>query len=185
MPLALSGADDEQMQMRYGVVWREGTFPPATGALELLPHELRLDGLADSRPTARKIPYDGLVGVRVGRSPRERIDGRPTVILERRTGLPITITTVAQPGAVGEIVERLAALQLGAEGTRRTAIVVPIEEAARDDVRNLLEAGPHSTPRSWQGRRVGHPAPDRDEDEPRESRSSSATPASCSTSSSW
>jgi hypothetical protein len=99
------------MQKRYGVVWRDGLFSPlATGKLELMSRDLRLDGLMDSKPTGQTIAYEDLVGVRVGRSEPERIDGRPTVILERRTGSRITLTTVAQPSLVGEIVERLAAL---------------------------------------------------------------------------
>jgi hypothetical protein len=72
--------------------------------------DLRLDGLVDSQPTGETIAYDELVRVRVGRSDTERIDGRPSVILERRKGSPITLTTVVQPSLVGEIVERLAAL---------------------------------------------------------------------------
>lgn len=98
------------MQKSYGVVWREGLLPLATGMLELRPRDLRLEGLAESRPATQTIPYEDLAGVRVGRSSTERIDGRPTVILERRTGLPLTLTTVAQQTLLGEIVERLTAL---------------------------------------------------------------------------
>jgi hypothetical protein len=97
------------MKTSYGVVWREGESPLATGKLELLPLGIRLDGL----DAARDIPYELLANVRVGRQASERIDGRPSVVLERRSGAPVTISTVAKPSLVGEIVERLAALQLG------------------------------------------------------------------------
>ncbi len=140
-----SGADDGQMRS-YGVVWREGAQPPATGKLELLPRRLRLEGLVDAQPTTREIDYDGLSAVRVGRAAADRIDGRPTVILERRTGLPITIATVAQPSFVGEIAERLTALQLGAEAARRTAFIVPLKEGSHEAVRALLDAGPPFDP---------------------------------------
>jgi hypothetical protein len=103
------------MHKSYGVVWREGSLPLAAGMLELRSSHLRFEGLADSRPATRTIPYEDLAGVRVGRSSSERIDGRPTVILERRTGLPLTLATVAQQTFVGEIVERLTALQRAAE----------------------------------------------------------------------
>jgi hypothetical protein len=103
------------MQKSYGVVWREGSVPLAAGMLELRQRDLRFEGLAGSRPTTQTIPYEDLAGVRVGRSSGERIDGRPTVILERRTGPPLTLATVAQQTLLGEIVERLTALQLAAE----------------------------------------------------------------------
>ena len=138
------------MRKSYGVVWREGMLPLATGTLELLPRALRLEGLADSRPTAREIAYEGLVGVRIGGA-ADRIDGRSTVILERRTGLPITIATVPQPSLVGEIAERLTALQLGPEATRRTALVIPLKKEAHEAVRRLLEAGPPFDPEQTTG----------------------------------
>jgi len=125
-------------------------LPLATGTLELLPRALRLEGLADSRPTAREIAYEGLVGVRIGGA-ADRIDGRSTVILERRTGLPITIATVPQPSLVGEIAERLTALQLGPEATRRTALVIPLKKEAHEAVRRLLEAGPPFDPEQTTG----------------------------------
>ena len=144
-------ADHARMEIDYGVTWREGALPPATGKLELLPRELRLEGLAESCPVVREIPYDGLAAVRVGRSAAERIDGRPTVVLERRAGVPITIATVAQSGVVGEIVERLASLQSGATATRRTAIVLPLRKGAAAAVRALLEAGPPFDPEELPG----------------------------------
>jgi hypothetical protein len=97
------------MRTSYGVVWREGKEPLVAGKLELRPSGIRLDGLDGSRD----IPYGLLAGVRVGRLAGERIGGRPSVVLERRRGAPVTIATVAKPSLVGEIVGKLAALQLG------------------------------------------------------------------------
>src|SRR5215210_180134 len=138
-------------RMDYGVTWEEGALPPATGKLELLTHELRLEGLANARALCREIPYDELAAVRVGRSAAERINGRPTVVLERRSGAPITIATVAQSGVVGEIVERLATLQSAATGTQRTAIVMPIRKNAAAALRALLQAGPPFDPEALEG----------------------------------
>jgi hypothetical protein len=135
------------MRTSYGVVWREGASPLATGKLELLPRGIRLDGLEGSQ----EIPYELVAGVRVGRSTGERIDGRPSVVLERRTGAPVTISTVAKPSLVGEIVERLAALQLGEDLARRIAVVLPIKPEAHDAVRELLESGPPFDPEQMTG----------------------------------
>jgi hypothetical protein len=104
-----TGAQDGNMQKRYGVVWRSGSLPLSTGMLELRSRDLRFEGLSGSRPAEQTIAYADLAGVRVGRASSERIDGRATVILEQRVGPPVTLTTVAQPSLLGEIAERLTA----------------------------------------------------------------------------
>src|SRR5205823_6284446 len=145
MPAARTRAHDREVQS-YGVVWQEGGLPLATGRLELLARGIRLDGRADSRRCSRELSYESLVAVRVGRAAAERLCQRPTLILERRSGLPIRIATVTQSSLVAEIAERLAALRLGAEAERRLAVVVPLREGAAEAVRTLLEAGPPFDP---------------------------------------
>ena len=134
------------MHTSYGVVWRDGEGPLARGKLELLPRAVRLEGLTGTEPTTREIAYDYLSEIRVGRSTEERIDGRPSLVLEPRSGETISIASVAQAGVVAELAERLAELQLGAEGPHRIAVVVPIRAEAREAVRSLLEAGPPFDP---------------------------------------
>jgi len=135
------------MQRTYGVVWREGTEPLAAGKLELLANGLRLDGIDGSE----EIAYEDLSAVRIGRTSGERIDGRPSVVLDRAFGDPVTIATVAQPSLVGEIAERLAAMQLNASTPRRLAVVVPIKPDAVDEVRDLLAEGPPFDPEDIPG----------------------------------
>jgi hypothetical protein len=103
------------MRTSYGVVWREGDGPLGRGKLELLPRAVRLDGMTGSEPTTREIAYDSLTGFHVGRSPAERIDGRPSLVLARRLGDAFAIAGVAQAGVVAELAERLATLCLGAQ----------------------------------------------------------------------
>ena len=95
----------------YGVVWRVGNRPLARGKLELLPHSLQLEGMAGSQPASREIVYDHLSEIRIGRSASERIDGRPSLVLAPHSGDTVSIASVAQPGIVAEIAERLALLQ--------------------------------------------------------------------------
>ena len=99
------------MRTSYGVVWREGSLPLASGKLELLPRAVRLDGMVGAVPTTRQIPYELLSEIRIGRSAVDRIDGRPTLVLASRTGNHYAIASVAQAGVIAEIAERLAALQ--------------------------------------------------------------------------
>jgi hypothetical protein len=130
------------MQRTYGVVWREGASELATGKLELLASGARLEG----RETSRDIPYVGVSGIHIGRRPEERIDGRPSIVLERFGSPTVTIATVAQPSLVGEIAERLAALQFDAAVPRSIALVVPLKPGSREAVRALLAQGPPFDP---------------------------------------
>jgi len=115
------------MRTSYGVVWREGAHPLARGKLELLPRAVRLDGMTGTEPTTREIPYDYLSEIRIGRAPEDRIDGRPSLVLEPRSGETLSIASVAQAGVLAEIAERLSALQLGTEGRRRLAVVLGLD----------------------------------------------------------
>jgi hypothetical protein len=134
------------MRTSYGVVWREGRSPLARGKLELLPRTMRLEGMTGSEPTTREIAYDYLSEIRIGRSPAERIDGRPSLLLAPRTGDTLSIASVAQSGVVAEIAERLSALQFGEDVSRRIAVVLPLKEDAHEAVRTLLAAGPPFDP---------------------------------------
>ena len=147
-PDALSAplADPSSMRTSYGVVWRDGHKPLARGKLELLPRAIRLDGMSGSDPASREIAYDYLSEVRIGRSPAERIHGRPSLMLEPRTGDTLAIASVTESGVIGEIADRLAALQLGTEGRRRIAVVLPLLEEAQHAVRELLANGPPFEP---------------------------------------
>ena len=96
------------MRTTYGVVWREGEEPLARGKLELFPLSLRLDGLAGSAQVALEIPYSELEVVRTGRSTGDRLNGHPTLLLERHHAEPVAIAAVAQAGVVAELTEHLA-----------------------------------------------------------------------------
>jgi hypothetical protein len=130
------------MERTYAVVWREEGAPLNSGKLELRAQGLRLEG----RGGRQEIPYQRLSGVHVGRIAAERVNGSPSVVLERIGHLPITIATVAQSSLVGEIAERLAAFQLGAVAPRRLTLVLPLKPGAEDSVRRLLAQGPPFEP---------------------------------------
>ena len=137
----------EQMERSYGVVWREGSGTPITGKLELLPRAMRLEGLDGSR----EVPYEELEAVRVGRSASDRINGGPTVVVERRRNDPITLATVARPSLVGEIAERIAELRFGAQMSHRLVVVLPLKPDAHASVGRLLKQGPPFDPAAIKG----------------------------------
>jgi hypothetical protein len=137
---------DHGMRKSYGVVWRSDESAPAVGRLGILPLGLVLEGLVDGEGAQTEIRYEDVEAVRVGRGRDERIEGRPTVVIERRTGPRVLVSTVAQQSLVGEIVEGLAALQLGTPATTRTAVIIPTKPESRDAVAGLLAAGPPFDP---------------------------------------
>jgi hypothetical protein len=111
-----SHGDTVAMRITYGVVWQEGEAPLSRGKLELLPGALRLDGVTGSAPAVREIPYDELSAVRVGRAGAERLDGRPTLVLDLVSGTRVVVASVAQSGIAAELVERLTSATVGAGG---------------------------------------------------------------------
>jgi hypothetical protein len=97
------------MRTSYGVVWCEGEEALSRGKLELLPRAVRLDGLTGSDHAVREIAYGDLASVHVGRSKAERLNGRPALVLERRSGPSIRVAAASQSWVVNELVERLVA----------------------------------------------------------------------------
>ena len=95
------------MRTRYGVVWREDGGPVASGKLEFLQRALQLEGLCRRMPAIRTIAYTDIVGVRRITHGEVTVDGRPTVILELRSGARVDIASAVTGRLVGELVVRL------------------------------------------------------------------------------
>jgi hypothetical protein len=95
----------------YGVVWQENDRAPVAGKLELDSVRLRLDGKNHDHLAVCLLPICDLIGVRVGRERCDRLDDRPTLLLERSNGDTIRIAALAQAGIVAEIAERLAGFE--------------------------------------------------------------------------
>lgn len=132
----------------YAVVWREGDAPVNAGKLELGESGLSLHGSrANGALARRRIRYDELVQVRIGRSPSDRINGDPSVILDQRVGPPIIIGAVRGLGVVFELGDLL--VELTAETAASASclvVVVPIKRGAGEQARRLIEAGPPFEP---------------------------------------
>jgi hypothetical protein len=95
----------------YAVVWQQGARSFA-GRLELGPTAMRFEARASRDPgtsVVTEVPYDAIAGVRVDRYGDDRLFGLPTLVLDRRTGDPIRVAGVVQPGVVAELAEHLVA----------------------------------------------------------------------------
>jgi hypothetical protein len=98
------------MYTSYGVIWRDGVLPLARGKLELLAGTIKLTGIAGSEDIAREIRYEDLATVHVGRSSVDRLNGLASLVLQPILGDRLTLSPVGQPGALGELAQRLARL---------------------------------------------------------------------------
>lgn len=133
------------MDERFAVVFRVGPAQ-AAGPLVVEQDRLLLNGRATSRELELEIPFSGISAVRVGRRPHERIDGHPTLLLER-DGLPTVRVAPLGVAQLTEIVELLVSLtQLTREDV--LAVRVPLKPGCVERARTLLEQGPPLDPAS-------------------------------------
>lgn len=89
----------------YAVLWSEASGPVRAGKLELGKEAIRLEGAA-----ARTIPYAEIDHLRVARGLAERIQGRPSLVLDLVAGSKLRIGSIAGPGTLHELAEKLLAL---------------------------------------------------------------------------
>lgn len=129
------------MRQTYGVVWRRGTTPVARGRLELEGPTLRLIGTDGRDVVTEEIRYEDLNGVHVGRRPDERIRGRTSLVLELPGQEPLSFTSITEPGVIGELTDRITALQRSHE-SHRAAVVLPLFQGSSDVAKRLLAEGP-------------------------------------------
>ena len=132
------------MRPSYAVVWREAESARFAGKLELDGKSLRLEGSdREGSPAQIRIPFEELAVVRIGRSPVERMDGRPCLILELRSGSAFSVDAVGGTGVVAEIGQLLAELvaeRRAAAGP--TTVILPIKPEMQARVRALIRQGP-------------------------------------------
>jgi hypothetical protein len=102
------------MSRTYAVTWEEPDLPRHAGKLELGEHELRLEGRNNgSPPRTVLVPYEELVDLRHAPS-WQRLDGRPTLVLDRGAGGAILLASIAAPGSLSEIADELTELRSAA-----------------------------------------------------------------------
>ena len=131
----------------YGVVWQTADELVATGKLTLERDWIELNGRRrDDHLAVQRIAYGEVVGVRIAHAPDERMNGGPTLILDRHSAAPVRIGTLG-PGLLGELADLLARLS-GEENEQleRVLVVVPLQEASRERARGLIEQGPPFDP---------------------------------------
>jgi hypothetical protein len=126
----------------YAIVWREDDRPSHAGKLELRARGLRLEGNGESW----EVPFEDIASLRVGRGSDDRLVGRPALVVERRNGRALRIATMAEVGALAELVERIAGFGVHEASSKRLLVVAPLRPGSREQVRALLQQGPPFDP---------------------------------------
>ncbi len=105
------------MGSSYAVIWRDGEGWPVAGKLELTGAGLLLEGQgAEGEVVQVLLASAELAAVRVGRAPPERVNGCPSLILERHRGPPLHLSPLSDLGLVLELGEMLAVLLAATDG---------------------------------------------------------------------
>jgi hypothetical protein len=136
------------MQVTYAVTWEEPDGSPGSGRLELGTDTLLLEGRNGGASVTRAFPYRNMSGLRVARGANERLQDRPTLIVDLVGGRTLRIAGVAQPGIVSELASRLNTLRHDRRVWERLALVVSLKPGARPKAESLLAKGPPFDPAS-------------------------------------
>jgi hypothetical protein len=131
------------MKTTYAVTWQEPDGHVYSGKLEVRPTSIGLEGANGEGAKAKIVPFEELIGIHIGRSTGDRLEGRPSLVLDLQRG-SVKIASVAQPGILSEIAEQIASFTRGRQAT--LAIVVPIKPEAREQAGRLLAEGPPFDP---------------------------------------
>lgn len=132
--------------MTYAVSWQEPDGSPGSGRLELGADALLLEGRNGGSAMSHAFPYRDISGFRVAQGSHERLQDRPTLIVDLGAEGPLRIAGVAQPGIVSELASRLAAVRHDTRRSERLALVIPLKHGAKPKAESLLAHGPPFDP---------------------------------------
>jgi hypothetical protein len=109
--------------MSYAVVWQddqsEAVAPVYAGKLELGERRLRLEGISrEGRSCLRTMRYDELGSMHMART-GERLQGRPTLVVERNGG-QLRVGTIDGRGLLPELADQLTTRAVARANAART-----------------------------------------------------------------
>lgn len=127
----------------YAVIWNDDGALPRAGRLVVREDALELHGGRET-DSPMVVPASSISEARAAHPKGERINGCPTIVLERRHETEIRIGTLGL-GIVGEILGLVAALSERASD-QRAVVILPLRKAGAVRARELIEAGPPFDP---------------------------------------
>jgi hypothetical protein len=97
----------------YAVKWREPDGRTYLGRLALGPRSLSLEGREpDGSVVDRRIGYEEVRRLRLSSRGPDRLDARPTLVVERADGPYLVTSAGMSAGIVQELIDRLTELRL-------------------------------------------------------------------------
>ena len=94
----------------YPVLWRDEGRPIATGKLRLSPDAALLSGAAPGRHRiSETVPYVDIASIHIDREPSQRLNGNPSLVIERR-GRELVQIAFLGAGLLGEVADLLTRL---------------------------------------------------------------------------
>jgi len=131
---------------RYAVVFRENGRENSAGSLELRQDELLLSGGSQDRHRDLSVPFGEVIDVHVGRKRSERLNGYPTLVVERGDA-PTVLVAPLGASLLHEIADLLIELTKRRPDHADTLTVsVPLRPGCQQQARSLLEQGPPLDP---------------------------------------
>jgi hypothetical protein len=129
----------------YAVAFREEGGVVAAGRLELADDRLLLLGASGGQRRELTIAFAEIVDVHIGRLRAERLNGYPTIVLERERKPAVQFSPIGA-GFLHEIAELLIRLTATPEETDELVVIVPLRAGSLGRVRELLALGPPVDP---------------------------------------
>jgi hypothetical protein len=124
----------------YPAVWAEPGDAPRAGAAALTDEGLSLTGGSATASSPLVIRYEDVVSVSIVRDPEQRLNGLPTLAIDRRGVPPLRLCTIGL-GVLGELNELLADA-VASSRPDTIAVVVPLRAHGRADAEALIARGP-------------------------------------------
>jgi hypothetical protein len=134
------------MRITYAVTWEEPGGTRRSGRLELGADALHLEGSNGDGAASTELQYADVSRFRLARSGGERLQRRPTLLLELRGGQVLKIAGVSQPGIVAELSDRLGVLTADPSSLEKAAIVVPLRPGSKAEAEALMRKRPPFDP---------------------------------------
>ena len=140
------GVEAQPRFTRYAVVFSAAEEQSRAGALLVGVDGLLPVGVTATDRVELRIPYTELTDVRVGRSPKERLNGHPTLVLARAGKRTVRISALGA-GFLGEIADLLALLTAAPTAASESiAVIVPLKKGREAEAQALVLQGPPFDP---------------------------------------
>jgi hypothetical protein len=127
--------------IRYPVLFCKQGEPPKAGSLSVNTGAIVLIGGARESTQLRLQPHL-ITGLRTSRSPAERLNGYPVLVIEQsQQDSPLLIAPLGA-GLLSELAHLLYTLTDEAANSDRVTVVLPLKTGRRDRARDLIRHGP-------------------------------------------